>query len=109
MLKNFIIDTKRGNRTYDRHICNFAQVHAWPESDDPFRKAATIDEFCYILKRAVQDFPNRIALAIKLHLVKGYNSEEVARKMSVNKKTAIKYVSDGKSMLWKFSATDSTS
>ena len=99
MLKNFIIDAKRGSRTYDRHIANFAQVHAWPESHDPFRKASTTDEFCYILKKAVQNLPSRIALAVKLRLIKGYTTEEVARKMSVNKKTAVKYVSDGKSML----------
>ena len=101
MLKNFIIDTKRGGRTYDRHIANFAQVHVWPESYDPFRKAATTDEFCHILKKAIKYLPSRIALAVKLRLIKEYTIEEVARKMSVNKKTAIKYVSDGKSMLRK--------
>lgn len=99
MLKNFIVDTKRGGRTYDRHISNFAQVHAWPESHEPFAKVATTDEFCHILKKAIKYLPSRIALAVKLRLIKEYTIEEVARKMSVDKKTAIKYVSDGKIML----------
>lgn len=99
MLKNFIIDTKRGAMTYDRHIADFAQIHVLPASYDPFRKVATTDEFCHILKKAVENLPSRIALAVKLRLIKGCTTEDVARKMAVNKKTAVKYVSDGRSML----------
>lgn len=99
MLKNFIIDTKRSSRTYDKHIAGFAQVHAWPDCHDPFKKATTTDEFCHILKKAIKYLPSRIALAVKLRLIKDYTIEEVAKKMSVNKRTAIKYVSDGKIML----------
>jgi len=99
MLKNFIIDTKRGRRTYNMHIANFAQIHVLPASYDPFRKAATRDEFCHILKKAVENLPSRIALAVKLRLIKDYTIDEVAKKMSLNKKTAIKYVSDGRNML----------
>ncbi|OHB52487.1 MAG: hypothetical protein A2Y12_06375 [Planctomycetes bacterium GWF2_42_9] len=99
MLKNFIIDAKRNGIVYEKHISNFAQVHAWSETYNPWEKLSKKDEYHFILKKAIRLLPERIALAVKLRLRREYTVEKIATKMSIDKKTAIKYVSDGKSML----------
>lgn len=95
MLKNFIIDAKRSDHTYERHVQNFAQIHNWAI---PFKapKKASVE---HVLQNAIRYLPSRIAQAVKLRLIEEYTAEEVAKKMCVDKKTAIKYVSDGKNKL----------
>ena len=101
MLKNSVIDINRSAKTYDKYINDFAQTQPIIMSQDPFGVAAKTDEFRYVLKKATEYLPARIVLALQLRLIKGYTNADVAKKLSVKKKTSTKYITDGKNMLRK--------
>ncbi len=101
VLKNFMIDIKRNKRTYDKYVSNSAQFQNPAASYDPYKRAANRDDYQYLSKKADEYLPGHVALALQLRLVKDWTNEEVAEKMRVKRKTAIRYISIGKSILRK--------
>jgi len=99
MLKNFTIDINRKTLTYERYVRESVRRRPRPVSYGPFREKADKEELCDIMEKAVEYLPSRVAIAVKLYLIKGYATGKIAEKMGVEKKTVIKYVSDGKKML----------
>ena len=96
MITNNIVDEVRRTRAYRNYVSRYSGImlhngHVY----DPSEKIAQEDEINFIMHIIDNCLPAHIAVALRLRYQENHSSDQIAQKLSVKRKTVIKYLSEG--------------
>lgn len=96
IVKNFTINYILREDAYQKRLVRYADR----KKDDrysprPFKAIETKDEFKHLIELSEKHLPEQVNTIIKLRYIDQCSYEQIAKQMSLRKKTVIRYVSTG--------------
>lgn len=96
MITNSIIDDVRRMKAYKERISRCSNIRLCHTFGyDPCEKTIQEDEVDFIMHIIDSCLPVHIAVTLRLYYKENYSSDQIAQKISVKRKTVIKYISKG--------------
>ena len=96
MIKNSIIDDVRRTKAYKECISRFSNIQPYHKIVyEPAEKTIQEDEVKFIMHIIDNCLPAHTAVTLRLYYKENYSSDQISQKLSVKRKTVIKYISIG--------------
>ena len=99
MITNSIVDDVRRTRAYKKHVSKYSTIPYHKPACSPCEKLIQEEQVNSILNAMENRLPAHISKTLKLRYKENYSNDRIANAMPAQKKTVIKYISDGLKML----------
>lgn len=95
MITNKIVDDVRRTRAYKKHVSRYPIIPYHKPVRNPCEKLIQKEQVDSIINAMENCLPPHISRIFKLRYKENYSNDQITDEMSVKKKTATKYISDG--------------